>query len=44
MIPSYAYVRYSSDNQREESIEDQLSYINAFADRSDIALEKDPPQ
>lgn len=34
MIPAYAYARYSSDNQREESIESQLAMISEFAARN----------
>ena len=30
------YARYSSDNQREESIEGQLRECNDFAKRNDI--------
>lgn len=32
------YARYSSDNQREESIEGQLRECNAFAQRNDIQI------
>jgi len=32
-LKAVAYARYSSDNQREESIDAQLRAINAFADR-----------
>ncbi len=32
------YARYSSDNQREESIEDQLRECNDFAKRNDITI------
>ncbi|WP_455822614.1 recombinase family protein, partial [Clostridium butyricum] len=30
------YARYSSDNQREESIEAQIRAINEFAERENI--------
>ena len=32
------YARYSSDNQREESIEGQLRECNDFAKRNDITI------
>lgn len=32
-IPAVVYARYSSSNQREESIEDQLRECYKFADR-----------
>ena len=32
------YARYSSDNQREESIEGQLRECMAFAERSGITI------
>ena len=32
------YARYSSDNQREESIEGQLRECQAFAEKNDIAI------
>ena len=32
------YARYSSDNQREESIEGQLRECKAFAEKNDIQL------
>jgi len=32
------YARYSSDNQREESIEGQLRECNNFAKRNDITI------
>lgn len=35
-----AYVRYSSDNQREESIEAQLKYINDFAKQNGYEIVK----
>lgn len=38
MIRAYAYARYSSDNQRAESIDTQLSYIRDYAERNDIAI------
>ena len=31
------YARYSSDNQREESIEGQIRECTAFAEKNDIA-------
>ena len=34
------YARYSSDNQREESIEGQLRECKAFAEKNDIQLQK----
>ena len=38
MIPAYAYARYSSDNQRDESIESQLAYITDYAKNNDIEI------
>lgn len=38
MIPTYAYARYSSDNQRDESIESQLTYIRNFAEQNDYEI------
>ncbi len=35
---AYAYARYSSDNQRAESIDTQLSYIYDYADRNNIKV------
>lgn len=35
---AYAYARYSSDNQREESIESQLGYINDYAKNNEIEI------
>lgn len=32
------YARYSSDNQREESIEGQLHKCKAFAEKNDIQI------
>lgn len=32
------YARYSSDNQREESIEGQLRECKVFANRNDIVI------
>ena len=32
------YARYSSDNQREESIEGQLRECTAFAQKNDITI------
>lgn len=32
------YARYSSDNQREESIEGQLRECRAFAEKNDIQI------
>ena len=32
------YARYSSDNQREESIEGQIRECTAFADKNDITI------
>ncbi len=40
MIDAAAYVRYSSDNQREESIEAQLRAINEFAQRNEYNIVK----
>ncbi|WP_455789216.1 recombinase family protein, partial [Clostridium butyricum] len=34
------YARYSSDNQREESIEAQIRAINEFAERENIQIVK----
>ena len=39
-MKAVAYARYSSDNQREESIDAQLRAINAFADRYNYQLVK----
>ncbi|NCB44324.1 MAG: recombinase family protein, partial [Clostridia bacterium] len=38
IIPAYAYARYSSDNQRDESIESQMSYIVDYAKNNDIEI------
>lgn len=38
MIYAYAYARYSSDNQRAESIESQLTYIYDYADKNNIKI------
>jgi site-specific DNA recombinase len=35
-----AYARYSSDNQREESISAQLRHIREYCQRNDIQLVK----
>ena len=32
------YARYSSDNQREESIDGQIRECTAFADKNDITI------
>ena len=40
MIKAAAYARYSSDNQREESIEAQLRAIREYCDRNGIRLVK----
>lgn len=37
-IPVYAYARYSSDNQRGESIETQLQYIHDYAAANDCEV------
>ena len=34
------YARYSSDNQREESIEGQLRECKEYADKNDIVIVK----
>ena len=34
------YARYSSDNQREESIEGQLRECNEYADKNDMVIVK----
>lgn len=34
------YARYSSDNQREESIEGQIRECTAFAEKNDITVLK----
>lgn len=36
------YARYSSDNQREESIEGQIRECTAFAEKNDITVSKLP--
>lgn len=38
MKTAYAYARFSSDNQREESISAQLRAINEYCDRNDIII------
>lgn len=38
------YARYSSDNQREESIEGQLRECRAFAQKNDIIVFSKPMQ
>lgn len=40
MIKAAAYARYSSDNQREESIEAQLRAIREYCQKNDIQLVK----
>ena len=40
MIRAAAYARYSSDNQREESIDAQLRAIREYCDRNGIRLVK----
>ena len=37
-IKGVIYARYSSDNQREESIEGQLRECKAFAEKNDIQI------
>ena len=37
-IKAALYARYSSDNQREESIEAQVEAIKSFADRENIII------
>ena len=37
-IKAVIYARYSSDNQREESIEGQLRECMAFAEKNDITV------
>ena len=37
-IKAVIYARYSSDNQREESIEGQLRECTAFAEKNDITM------
>lgn len=41
MIPAVAYARYSSDMQREESIEAQLRYIHEYAEKKGITIIKE---
>ena len=38
MKTAYIYARYSSDNQREESIDAQLRAINEYCDTHDIII------
>ena len=38
MKTAYAYARFSSDNQREESIDAQLRAINEYCDMNDIRI------
>ena len=38
MLKAVAYARFSSDNQREESIEAQLRAINEYASRNNIVI------
>ena len=40
MIRAAAYARYSSDNQREESIDAQLRYIREYCEKNNIQLVK----
>ncbi len=40
MKTAFAYARFSSDNQREESIEAQFYEINKFAQEEGILIEK----
>ena len=35
------YARYSSDNQREESIEGQIRECTAYAEKNDITIVKE---
>ena len=37
-LSAVIYARYSSDNQREESIDGQLRECRAFAEKNDITL------
>ena len=41
MIPAVDYARYSSDMQREESIEAQLRYIHEYAEKKGIKIIKE---
>lgn len=41
MMNAIAYARFSSDNQREESIDAQLRAIREYADRHDIRIVKE---
>ena len=40
MKKAVIYARYSSDNQREESIDAQVRAIREFADRNDMIIAK----
>jgi len=40
MTKAAAYARYSSDNQREESIEAQIRAIREYCQKNDIQLVK----
>lgn len=37
-IPAAAYARFSSDHQREESIDAQLRAINEYAERNNYQI------
>ena len=41
VVKAVIYARYSSDNQREESIEAQIRAVRDFADRNDIIIVKE---
>ena len=38
MATAFVYARYSSDNQRQESIDAQLQAINAYAEKEGITI------
>ena len=40
-VKAVIYARFSSDNQREESIDAQIRAIKDFADKNDIVVVKD---